>query len=252
MHAHQENTYEYEFSILKSFLKENPIVSLDDLIEEEDRKIDFRFNTEQGIVEIELTRFSKDNGKEAEQENFYDSIIGEAQKDFYLKYKINLHVDVSFLHKKPRPSKKDKQLLIKAIVDTVSKNLARIKTTTGVDSTKIDLRIDNKLVGKIYVDNFGPKVEALWTRNDTYWGRFSPYKELQEIINKKNNNIARYKSCSDKTYLLIHANRRLAAEAVIFNDDILNEQFYSKFDKVFFFDVYSKDLYSLKIISSNE
>lgn len=84
------------------------------------------------------------------------------------------------------------------------------------------------------------------------WVRSSPYKELQEIINKKNNKIDRYKSCSDKIYLLITGNKRLTEEAVHFDDDILKQRFYAQFDKVFSFDVCSKELYPLKITSCIE
>lgn len=251
MNIHENTQYEKEKFALKYFLKKNPIVSWKDLIQEKDRIVDFRFNTAQGIVGIELTRFSKDAGREAKRQRFYDAIIQDAYKVFYDKYKINLHVDVNLWHKE-HISSKNAQQFSHAIVDTISQNLDYIKTSRSLETVKLDLSIDDHIEGRLYIDNFGQEIESLWTRTDPFWVRSSPYEELQEIINKKNNKIERYKSCSDKIYLLITGNKRLPEEAVHFDDDILKQRFYAKFDKVFFFDVCSKELYPLKITSCIE
>lgn len=251
MNIHEKIQYEDEKCVLKCFLKKNPIVSWKDLIQEKDRIIDFRFNTAQGIVGIELTGFSDDNGMTAKRERFYDSIVQNAYKIFYNKYKIHLHVNVNLWHKEHISSKNAKQFS-QAIVDTISQNLDCIKASVGVESVKLGLRIDDKAEGRLYIYNFGQKVESSWTRNDPYWVGNLSYAELQAIIDKKNRKFARYKSCSDKIYLVIHAHRTVAEEAVHFDEKLLKQRFYTKFDKVFFFDVCTKELYPLKTTSSIE
>lgn len=248
MNTHEETQYENEKFALECFLKKNPIVSWKDLIPEKDRVIDFRFNTAQGIIGIELTRFSIDHGRVAKRHKFYDSIVRNAYHTFYKKHKINLHVDVNFWRKE-HISSRNAQQFSQAIVDTILRNLECIKAPTGVESIKRNLCINGSTEGRLYIDNFGQEIESFWTRTDPHWVKSYPYEELQSIINKKNDKVHRYKPYCDKIYLLITSNRSLAQESVHFDTDILKHQFYAEFDKVFLFDICTKELYPLKITS---
>lgn len=246
MNTRELKKYKYEESVLKFFLKENPIVSWKDLITNQPRTIDFRFRTEQGIVGIELTRFSRDEGASAKRQSLYDSIVKEAQKIFCSKNTTHLHVNVHLWHKENISSKNAKQFSV-AIAATVLQNLDYIKTSTISNPVSLKLIINNNIEGKLYVRNVGDEFTSLWDRNDPCWVRQFPYTELQSIINKKNQKANRYRSCCDKIYLLVSANRMRQEEAVTFDDNILKRRFYSQFDKVFFFDICTKDLYPLKI-----
>ena len=246
MNMRELKKYKYEELVLKFFLKENPIVSWNDLITNQHRTIDFRFRTEQGVVGIELTRFSRDEGASAKRQSLYDSIVKEAQEIFCSKNTTHLHVNVHLWHKEDISSKNAQQFSL-AIANTVLQKLDYIKASTISKPISLYLIINNNIEGKLYVRNVGEEFASFWNRNDPCWVRENPYTELQSIIDKKNQKANRYRSCCDKIYLLVSANRMRQEEAVAFDKNILKQRFYTQFDKIFFFDICTKELYPLRI-----
>ena len=103
MNTNEKEQYEDEKFALESFLKQAPIVQWKDWIRDKDRIIDFRFNTKQGIVGIELIGFSKDSGNEAERQAFYNSVIKKAKEIFEREDDTHLHVAVHFFHQEHIP-----------------------------------------------------------------------------------------------------------------------------------------------------
>lgn len=244
----EKRKYSYEERILKKFLRLCPLVSLNSMMNDLSRVIDFRFKTENGILGVELTRCIGENGtKKAEKENFLDSIIAEAQRLYQKQSSLNLWVSVYLCDTEHINKNKAKQLSAE-IARILTANFKRIAKTDLEHRRTFRLYLDRNLEGKIYVYNTGVLQINIWKRIKICWVRQHPYTLLQEIIAKKVSKLEHYKHWADKIFLLVTADRGLPPESVFFDEHLSQQCFYSKFDKVFFFDVLNEQIFELHTV----
>lgn len=248
MISQEEEKYSYEKRTLEHFLRLCPIITWDKMINDSNRIIDFRFNSRNGILGIELTRCIGEAGtKAAEKECLLNSIVEKAQQLYQKQSSLNLLVSVHLWHTKDINKNKAKQIT-NEIVRLLSANFKRISKTGITPGRKFLLYLDRNIEGRVYVQNLGSLPNLHWRRINPCWVSAHPYTLLQEIIAKKTLKIKRYKSCANKIYLLITANRNLQSESMVFDERLLQQRFYSKFDKVFFFDVMSEEIFELQTV----
>lgn len=248
MISQEEEKYSYEKRMLEHFLRVSPIVTWDKMIKDSNRIIDFRFDLGNGILGIELTRCIGEAGtKAAEKERLLNSIVEKAQQLYQNQSSLNLLVSVHLWHTESI-NKHEAKRLTNGIVHLLNVHFKSISNIGITPARKFLLYLDRNIKGRVYVQNLGSLPNHRWRRINPCWVRQHPYTLLQETIAKKTLKIKRYKSCANKIYLLITANRALQSESMVFDERLLQQRFYSKFDKTFFFDVMTRQFFELQTV----
>jgi hypothetical protein len=177
----------------QSFVLSQPAPPLPDIVvETKDKKIG-----------IEMTALILD--EECKQrESDQDAVLKEAQKLFEEKSQLPLHVTVSF-----EEAANWKQLNRRQIASFISSNVTDIvmqMRSLPQYKTQFDLRLDDiahshiQSIRIFYLDRL---TMPCWSPDTTFWVSGVPIEKIQEIINRKNQNVTGYLKGCDEVWLLI-------------------------------------------------
>ncbi|WP_346238425.1 hypothetical protein ABDK00_008750 [Niabella insulamsoli] len=191
---------------------------------------DFVVNINKKLISIEHTRLI--NPKLQQVEQYKDRIIKNAQKKFEEKYSAKLYALLTFRNILLKAGKIEEE----KYTDEVFNLIERIY----LNNRKFEFRISsNRRKEKV-----SPTIESFSvdnTQNFSHWQHFGAYlvewidmKWLQNIITKKENNIAKYPKNYDENWLLLVSD--FGTEASANRADFIDfSVIHSKFDKIYLF-----------------
>lgn len=91
-----------------------------------------------------------------------------------------------------------------------------------------------------------------WQTSEHGWVDFKFHSELQCLINTKNTKYENYLKKCDICWLVITVDCSSRDEIFEYKEEMEGKIFRSCFDKVFFFDIMSRNSYQLKIMKKND
>jgi hypothetical protein len=198
-----------------------------------------------GIELVEFVRGQSNRGSLIRQaESSREELIKQARKEYARRNKTPLQVSFFWCGESPL-EKKSIPNLAKAIADIVDKycSYGEIKLKEQLENTPLEGILDSIVIRRLH----GLQRNE-WISPEAGWVGIEP-QELQNIISSKQKNMRRYLAKCNTVWLVIYAEGSHISSTVVLSDIekiAKQHQFISHFQRVVFFDLWTRKSYNLK------
>ena len=203
-----------------------------------------------GIEIVEYVR-GQNSGESAlrRREVVGQKTINRAKDEFYKSSDVPLYIIFSWYpHRYPRQSEITElaNVTVRAIQNNIPQNLFEsiLIPNSSFDGTPLE-----KFVRSIRITRVRNEGQILWSSIESgFIGAAAS--EIQAIISSKNEKVKQYKTKCDHTWLIIVADGWHISSTANLEEDALNYEYHSEFDRVIFYDHQEHKIKDLIISSS--
>lgn len=217
----------------------------------ESEQPDFLIIKPNEIIGVEIVDYvrgqSQGDSSDRRNEILWQRVADTARKKFERQHNEVLMVQFYWCpHQYPRQSEVEE--IANEAVELIAKNIpSEIYGIFQVESSDLDDKKITYYVSSIHITRVNNTNEALWTYVSAGFISITP-NEVQQIINKKDKKVPEYLNKCQEVWLLVIADGIYISSSVGIPQEVLQQEFISRFFRVFLYNRENKGVSELQVL----
>jgi hypothetical protein len=239
-----EQNKELEKLFFEEFLSRTSFPIVGEISQPKQDPPDIVFTTGHEKIAVEITRYFSGS---KEQETLQDKAVDEARK-IYVQERTNPSVRLMVQWNRDLPLKSSEtSWYAEMIVETVARFIPESGSELCLGQTLEEIDLLPPKIDELFIRRTVVSGDIIWNSKRGAWLPSLCKEELETIILKKSKQAEKYAGTCDRIWLLIIAEGNNPSSWYKFPQEVREHSFNSVFHDAFFFDMFTKEIISLRM-----